>query len=96
MTPQGEAMTTVGIRELKNNLSHYLRDVKKGKPVTVTERGESIAILIPARNHPDAQLARELSRRGVGTWKGGKPKGASRPVTVKGKPISQIILEERR
>jgi prevent-host-death family protein len=89
-------MTTVGIRELKNNLSHYLRDVKKGKPVTVTERGESIAILIPVQNHPDAQLARELSRKGVGSWKGGKPEGASRRVVVKGKPISKIVLKERR
>ncbi|MGH7827945.1 MAG: type II toxin-antitoxin system Phd/YefM family antitoxin [Candidatus Binatia bacterium] len=89
-------MISVGIRELKNNLSHYLRDVKKGKPITVTERGKSIAILIPARNHPDAQIARELSRKGVGSWKGGKPKGGSRPVVVKGKPVSQIVVEERR
>ena len=89
-------MTTVGVRELKNNLSHYLRDVKKGKPLTITERGESIAILMPAASHPDAQLAQELSRKGIGSWKGGKPKGASRRVVVKGKPLSKIILEERR
>lgn len=89
-------MTTVGIRELKNNLSQYLRDVKRGKPLTITERGESIAILMPAASHPDTQIAQELSRKGVGTWKGGKPKGAVRQVSVKGKPVSQIILEERR
>lgn len=89
-------MTTVGVRELKNHLSQYLRDVKNGKPVTVTERGQSVAILIPAQNHPDAQLARELMRKGLGAWKGGKPKGASRPVAVKGKPVSRIVLEERR
>ena len=89
-------MINVGVRELKNNLSHYLRDVKKGNAVTVTERGQSIAILIPARNHPDAQIARELSRKGIGSWKGGKPKGGSRQVVVKGKPVSQIVLEERR
>jgi prevent-host-death family protein len=89
-------MITVGIRELKNNLSHYLRDVKRGRPITITERGQSVAILVPVENHSDAQLARELSRKGIGSWKGGKPKGASRPVTVKGKPISRIVLEERR
>lgn len=89
-------MTTVGVRELKNNLSHYLRDVKRGRPITITERGQSVAILIPADRHPDAQIARELSRRGIGSWKGGKPKGASRPVVVKGKPISQMVLEDRR
>lgn len=89
-------MITVGVRELKNNLSHYLRDVKRGRPITITERGQSVAILMPVENHSDAQLARELSRKGIGSWKGGKPKGASRPVTVKGKPISRIVLEERR
>ena len=89
-------MITVGVRELKNNLSHYLRDVKRGRPITITERGQSVAILMPAENQSDAQLARELSRKGIGSWKGGKPKGASRPVTVKGKPIFRIVLEERR
>jgi prevent-host-death family protein len=89
-------MVTVGVRELKNRLSHYLRDVKKGRPITITERGQSVAILIPVENHPDARIAGELSREGIGSWKGGKPKGASRRVTVKGKPVSQIVLEDRR
>jgi prevent-host-death family protein len=89
-------MITVGVRELKNNLSHYLRDVKRGRPITITERGQSVAILLPAETHFDAQLASELSRKGIGAWKGGKPKGASRRVTVKGKAISRIVLEERR
>lgn len=89
-------MITVGVRELKNNLSHYLRDVKRGRPVTITERGQSVAILMPAETHSDAQLARELSRKGIGSWKGGKPKGGSRSMVVKGKPVSQIVIDERR
>jgi prevent-host-death family protein len=89
-------MITVGVRELKNNLSHYLRDVKRGKPITITERGQSVALLMPAGTHSDAQLARELSRKGIGSWKGGKPKGGSRSVVVKGRPVSQIVIDERR
>jgi prevent-host-death family protein len=89
-------MITVGIRELKNNLSYYLRGVKRGRPITITERGQSVAILMPAETHTDAQLARELSRKGVGTWKGGKPRGGSRSAVIKGKPVSQIVLDERR
>jgi prevent-host-death family protein len=65
-------MITVGIRELKNNLSYYLRGVKKGRPVTITERGQSVAVLMPAETPTDASLARELSRKGIGTWKGGE------------------------
>jgi prevent-host-death family protein len=89
-------MITVGIRELKNNLSYYLRGVKKGKPVTITERGQSVAVLMPVDSSTEASLARELSQKGIGTWKGGKPRGGSRSVLVKGKPVSQIVIEERR
>lgn len=88
-------MTMVGVRELKNRLSHYLRDVKQGRSITITERGQSVAVLIPAESRPDARLARELTQKGIGSWKGTKPKGASRRVAVKGKPVSQIVLEGR-
>jgi prevent-host-death family protein len=89
-------MITVGVRELKNNLSYYLRGVKRGRPVTITERGQSVAVLMPAETPTRASLARELSRNGIGTWKGGKPKGGSRSVVIKGKPVSQIVVDERR
>jgi prevent-host-death family protein len=89
-------MITVGIRELKDNLSYYLRGVKKGRSVTITERGQSVPILMPAETSADASLARELSRKGIGTWKGGKPRGGTRSAVVKGKPVSQIVVDERR
>jgi prevent-host-death family protein len=89
-------MITVGVRELKNNLSHYLRNVKRGTPITITERGQSVAILMPMKTHSHIELARELSRKGIGSWRGGKPKGGSRSVAVKGKPVSQIVIDERR
>jgi prevent-host-death family protein len=89
-------MITVGVRELKNNLSRYLRDVKKGKPITITERGQSVAILMLAGAAANVQLARELARKGIGTWKGGEPRGGSRSLAVKGKPVSQIVIHERR
>lgn len=89
-------MITVGVRELKNRLSYYLRHVRQGKPVTITDRGESFAVLLPSKQSSSAQIAETLSRKGIGSWKGGKPKGASRSVTVKGKPVSQIVIEERR
>jgi len=89
-------MITVGVRELKNRLSHYLRGVKQGRPVEITERGETIALLIPSENYSGAGIAKELKRKGLGSWKGGKPKGGSRSVVLKGKPVSQIVIEERR
>ncbi|HEV8483036.1 MAG TPA: type II toxin-antitoxin system prevent-host-death family antitoxin [Acidobacteriota bacterium] len=38
---------SVGVRELRQNLSVYLRRVKRGEPIEVTERGRAVAILAP-------------------------------------------------
>jgi prevent-host-death family protein len=45
------ATKTVGVRELRQNLSRYLERVKAGETLTVTERGHEVARLIPS---PDA------------------------------------------
>lgn len=37
----------VGARELKTRLGRYLRDVKRGKTIVVTDRGEPVAELRP-------------------------------------------------
>lgn len=39
--------SSVGVRELRQNLSVYLDRVKKGEALTVTERGVAVAILRP-------------------------------------------------
>ena len=41
------AMKAVGIRELKNRLSEYVRLVKNGESVLVTDRGAVVAELRP-------------------------------------------------
>lgn len=38
---------SVGVRELRQNLSKYLARVKEGETLTVTERGREVASLIP-------------------------------------------------
>jgi prevent-host-death family protein len=37
----------VGIRELRQNLSVYLREILRGKSFEVTDRGQPVALLIP-------------------------------------------------
>lgn len=54
---------TVGIRELKNSLSEYVREVERGKRVSVTVHGRIVAELVPARRPGRTrQPARKLSR----------------------------------
>jgi prevent-host-death family protein len=40
-------MKRVGLRELKNRLSKYVRGVRSGQGVLVTDRGEVVAELLP-------------------------------------------------
>jgi prevent-host-death family protein len=87
---------SVGIRELKNRLCHYLDLVKAGEKLAVTDRGRVIAYILPSEKSQDFEELARLVREEQAVWKGGKPKGSKEPVTVKGKPVSEIILEERR
>jgi prevent-host-death family protein len=40
-------MKTVGLRELKNRLAEYVREVRGGEGVLVTDRGQVVAELVP-------------------------------------------------
>lgn len=46
--------STVGVRELRQNLSVYLRRVEAGETLSVTARGKRVAVLAPAREEMDA------------------------------------------
>lgn len=62
---------TVGVRELKDRLSEYIRNARAGESVLVTDRGEVVAELSPPghgvtdASAPPALLA--LAKRGLVT-----------------------------
>lgn len=61
-------MKQVGLRELKNRLSEYVRLVRAGEHVQVTDRGQVVAELVPptAANVRDPAAAfAALERRGA-------------------------------
>ncbi|SRR5579884_732056 len=45
-------MRSVGVKQLKSRLSEYLRLVRSGETVLVTDRDEVVAELRPARRQP--------------------------------------------
>jgi antitoxin (DNA-binding transcriptional repressor) of toxin-antitoxin stability system len=95
-------MKTVGIRELKNRLSEYLRDVRQGESVLVTDRGEVVAEFSPPRHGvtdptvPAALLL--LAKRGLITL--GTPGGSSlylpMPRSGRRKRSAAQLLDEER
>jgi prevent-host-death family protein len=48
----------VGVRELRQNLSRWLRRVERGQTFEVTERGRPVALLTPLPSTPTGALAR--------------------------------------
>lgn len=57
-------MNSVGVRELRQNLSRYLAEVKDGGSLRVTERGREVARLIPS-GPADSPIARLVAERGA-------------------------------
>ena len=49
---------TIGVRELKERLSEVLREVQEGTSIDVTNRGQIIAHVIPARRKSDPERIR--------------------------------------
>jgi antitoxin (DNA-binding transcriptional repressor) of toxin-antitoxin stability system len=90
-------MRAVGIKSLKNRLSEYIRLVKAGETVLVTERDQIVAELIPPRPErsvilADAMLA-EAVRKGWIT----APLAASGqlPSSESVAPLSELVAELR-
>jgi prevent-host-death family protein len=64
-------MRRVGVRELRHNLSAWLRRVREGEAFEVTDRGTPVAVLapLPRESDPITLLERrgQVARRGDGT-----------------------------
>jgi antitoxin (DNA-binding transcriptional repressor) of toxin-antitoxin stability system len=56
-------MKTVGIRDLKTNLSAHLRDVARGDVILVTDRGLVVAELRPPGAAEKSMTPEELAQR---------------------------------
>jgi prevent-host-death family protein len=85
-----KARDAVGIQELRARLSELLERVRGGERLLVTVRGEPVAELIPHSPERQAPLV-EKGRVGGGV----KPKGL-RGVVVRGEPVAETVLRDRR
>ena len=96
-------MKTVGVRELKNKLSEYLRRVRLGESILVTDRGEVVAELLPpgqGQGDPAVPAGLQaLARRGLLTL--GTPAGTGlypallRKKGERRRSVAQLLDEER-
>lgn len=93
MTQKITTAVQVGIRELKSRLSSYVERVHNGERLVITDHGEEVAVMVPISR--EQRLMRHLVESGKAQWSGEKPQGLD-GITIKGKPLSHTILEERQ
>jgi prevent-host-death family protein len=96
-------MESVGVRELKNRLGHYLRIVRTGETIVVTSRGEPVARLMPIVSARRTALPPDLEKRmwelvaeGVLDWSGGTSQVPEPVATNRGPTLlSDLVVEDR-
>jgi prevent-host-death family protein len=84
----------VGIRDLKNRLSHHLDQVRAGAEVIVTDRGRPIARLVPI-DGPTDRLAALIDQ---GIVRAPKRRTRRRPAQriVASGTVSDLVADQRR
>ena len=86
---------SVGVRELKSHLSEYLRRVKAGQTVVITEHGQPVGRIVPEARSLDEKI-RAMVDAGLADWNGEKwapPKPVAR---IRGKRTAADIVVENR
>lgn len=89
-------MIKVGLREANMHFSKYVKMVRQGQEIVVTERGAPIAVIKPLGHEasPEKRIKmledQGFLKRAV---KGAFPSGA--PFAIKGRSIADTLSEER-
>jgi prevent-host-death family protein len=89
------AQITVGIRDLKEQLSRYLDQVKTGATVVITDRGKPIGRIISIAPSLDERL-QQLAAANVLAWSGRRV--SAEPPAVhnnEAKTVAELLLEDR-
>jgi prevent-host-death family protein len=89
--------TTVGARELKTRLGTYLRRVREGRTIVVTDRGEPVAELRPFAaddSLPSALI--NASNKGAVTLPTTDVLETFRPVRNRGASIAEAVQNDRK
>ena len=84
-----------GTRELKNKLSEYMRRVKAGETITVTEHGKTIGQIVPVKPTVEERL-QAMVAAGQAEWNGQKLRPYRPKAVNKGnRQLSDLVVEDR-
>ena len=89
----------LGLREANQQFSKAIKAVRAGKQVVLTDRGRPIAVITPIKDTDALGAALEaMVDEGFlkpASRKGPTPAPRWRPVKIKGRPLSQTVIDER-
>ena len=86
---------SVGIRELKSRLSWYLRQVKAGETVLITDRGQPVGRIVPVAQ-PLQERLEAMSQGGLILWSGSKLAPLTPVARAQGeRTVSDLLVEDR-
>ncbi len=90
-------METVGIRELKQNLSKYIKKTRLGEKIIITDHKKEVAVLLPfTKEETESEKLTALVKEGIIKWKGSKPTGSVSKPRILGPSVADAVLEDRR
>ncbi len=94
MSEIGARPDRVGVRELRQNLSVYLRRVEAGESLEVTDHGRPVARLEPLRSESRSPYERMKAEGRISPatvrWEDLPP-----PVKLRGRSLSDVLREMR-
>lgn len=93
-------MRKVGSREFRSRMGQYLQAVRKGQTLIITDRGKAVAQVAPAVEKGPAantleERLKELDAQALIRLAKGRLR-KFRAARSRGKPASQMIIEDRR
>jgi prevent-host-death family protein len=85
----------VGVRNLKARLSDYLRQVRHGQVIVITDHGKTVGRILPAETSMD-DLIKTLQAAGLMDWNGTRLMDIHPPAKNRGpKSVSDLLVEMR-
>jgi len=85
----------VGIRELKAHLSEYLRRVKAGETVVVTDRGTPVGRIVPV-GEPLTNRLQAMAEAGLLLWSRTKLEPMAPVARARGtRTVADLLVEDR-
>ncbi len=85
----------VGVRELKERLSEYLRRVETGETIVITDHGRPVGRIVPAEQPLEARLE-AMKVSGALAWSGQRLEPTEPVAQVQGEHgVAELLIEER-